>query len=300
MLGPALGLSAYAVFSGMDLISKLLDGAYPAHMLIVLNGIVALIVFMIWARKTEGEWLPKPLFMGRVAANGALSGIGLLLAFYGYRTMPTIADAYAIAFSGPLIAVVLAFLVLKETVSLRRWAAVAIGFAGVMLILQPDIANLNQAAIAPLSAAFCFASASILLRSMKDETRPQAILIYTHITLLLVMVPFAIFMELSGLSQEPSALSPVTLSQGGLITLAAIAYAIGQVLLVTALAKADASVISPMAFTQMFWGVFYGLVIWGSLPRATTVVGVIIIMTATIYIVRHSKPSTVPPTPVPL
>tara|TARA_B100000446_G_scaffold154519_1_gene150405 strand:- start:183 stop:692 length:510 start_codon:yes stop_codon:yes gene_type:complete len=169
-----------------------------------------------------------------------------------------------------------------------------------MLILQPDIANLNQAAIAPLSAAFCFASASILLRSMKDETRPQAILIYTHITLLLVMVPFAIFMELSGLSQEPSALSPVTLSQGGLIALAAIAYAIGQVLLVTALAKADASVISPMAFTQMFWGVFYGLVIWGSLPRATTVVGVIIIMTATIYIVRHSKPSTVPPTPIPL
>ena len=76
--------------------------------------------------------------------------------------------------------------------SLKRWAAVAIGFAGVMLILQPDIANLNQAAIAPLSAAFCFASASILLRSMKDETRPQAILIYTHITLLLVMVPLSL------------------------------------------------------------------------------------------------------------
>ena len=110
MLGPALGLGAYAVFSGMDLISKLLDGAYPAHMLIVLNGLVALVVFMIWARRTEGEWLPKPLFMGRVATNGALSPIGLLLAFYGYRTMPTIADAYAIAFSGPLMAVVLAFL----------------------------------------------------------------------------------------------------------------------------------------------------------------------------------------------
>lgn len=300
MLGPAMGLCAYAFFSGMDLISKLLDGAYPTHLLIMVNAAIALCAFMLWSRKSHGIWLPKPMFFWRVAANGALSGIGMLAAFYGYRNMPTIADAYALGFSGPLFAVILAYFVLKENVGPKRWAAVAVGFSGVMLILQPDIMNLNAVALGPLISAFCFASASIVIRSMKTEMRPQAILIFTHITLIAVILPFAVFMEFIATPDPAETSRGLSLDLFALIAIAAIAYTIGQILIVGALARTDASLIAPMAFTQMFWGVVYGLLIWNTLPRATTILGVAVVIVATIYIVRDAKRAVVAPAPVPL
>ncbi|MEO0392840.1 MAG: DMT family transporter [Pseudomonadota bacterium] len=288
MLGPVMGLAAYFSFSCMDLMSKLLAGSYPTHILIAANGFMALVAFMVWSRMTMGQLLPRPDHMKQVVAYGALSAIGMLLAFYGYRVMPTIADTYAIGFSGPLFTVVMAYFFLREHISAQRWLAVAIGFAGVMVVLQPDVMALNPAAIAPLSSAFCFASASVVIRSIKQDSAPQAVLVFVHVTLLAIMVPYSIIMTLSGATDT----TPLAWPSGQdtmLLVVSMVAYTMGQFFIIGALARADASLVIPMSFTQMFWGVTFGWLIWGTLPRSSTIIGVSIVIIATIYILRDAR-----------
>ena len=68
-----------------------------------------------------------------------------------------------------------------------------------------------------------------------------------------------------------------------------VAYTIGQFLIIGALARADASVVIPMSFTQMAWGLLFELLIWGALPRSSTAIGVSVVIIATIYILRDAR-----------
>ena len=283
-----MGLSAYFSFSCMDLMSKLLAGSYPTHVLIVANTVIALTAFMVWSKLSIGQLLPRPRHLGRVFTYGALSVIGMLVAFYGYRMMPTIADAYAINFSSPLITVVLAFFFLREEISLQRWIAVGVGFTGVMVVLQPDAAALNPAALAPLTAAFCFATASVVIRSMKQDSAPQGVLVFTHLAMLAIMIPVSVIMGLTGEETSTSFALP-SAQDAVFLAISMLAYTMGQFFIIGALARADASIVIPMSFTQMFWGVTFEWLIWQSFPRASTMVGVSVVIIATVYILRDAR-----------
>src|SRR5688572_9547412 len=154
--GIGLAAVAFFMFTGMDAMVKWLSGRYPLHQVVFFNSLFSLIpVALMTARagglgrlRTRRPWLH--LLRGILALLGTLGG------FYAYTQMP-LADAYAIIFIGPLLITALSVPLLGEPVGWRRWAAVGVGFAGVLVMLRPGTGVMGAGAVGALVGATCYA-----------------------------------------------------------------------------------------------------------------------------------------------
>jgi len=278
---------AMLLFISMDSVAKYLGETLPPMM-------------VVWARYTGQTLLLVVLFLPRLpglmrtAAPGlqALRSVLLFavtsLFFTGLARME-LAEATALMDVAPLIITVLAALVLREQVGPRRWAAVAVGFLGALVILRPGMEVFQPAALPVLLAAFCLAAYQIATRMMGAVDSIWTTMLYT--TLFGAVVSTAILPMVW--QTPPLALLPL-LAGIGLIGFA------GHLCLVWALGQAPASVLAPFNYTQMVWSVLLGWLIFAELPDAATVAGAAIIIAAGLYVwhrerVRAPSPRHGPP-----
>lgn len=189
--GLYFALAAAALFSTCDACIKWLSSSFSLFQIIFFNALwssIPLAVLIIRA-SGNGPWLytrRMPRHLARVAF-GALSA---LCAFYAFSKMP-LADAYAIAFSGPLFITALAVPILGEQVGWRRWTAVTVGFIGVLVMLNPSNGTISLASLSVLFSAACYGFSATLLRS----------LCRTENTVLLLFIPNAIIVVVTGAIQ---------------------------------------------------------------------------------------------------
>ena len=161
-------LAAMGCFSLMDAVLKTLAGSYPALQVAALRGLASLplvCAYVLWRREVHlllrVRW---PLHVLR----GVLGIATLALFSFALRELG-LAEAYTIFFISPLIITVLSIPVLKETVTLRHWAAIAVGLGGVVVALRPDQdAFFSLGAIAVLVAAAFYAISAIQPTNMGD------------------------------------------------------------------------------------------------------------------------------------
>ncbi|MBV6633106.1 MAG: DMT family transporter [Alphaproteobacteria bacterium] len=292
LLSILCGLGGYGLFSVMDTFSKLLDGAVAIEQLIVFNAVATILTASVWCRLKYGRFIVWPDRYKLVLGHGLVAAIGVQCAFYGYRYMPSIADAYSISFSGPLLGVVLASLILGERLSWHRWLAVALGFCGVLIALQPDIQSLNPVVLFPIGAAFSFASGTLILRALDGADPPEKVMLLTNIVVLLILLPLAIFNPVGSQIVGADAATDISwISDPRTIATVlgcAISAVVAQLLIIMAFARGDASIVAPMNFTQIIWAVIFGLLIFNTAPRSTTVIGVCLVFLCTLYIIRDA------------
>jgi len=269
LLGVLLQLAALAVFVAMDTIIKLLTAQFPVPQL-------------MWARFVFGFLavaLALRVMAGRVPWRSHAPGLQTLrsLILAACNLMFTIAlvhiplaDATAVGFASPLLTVALAAVWLKEPVGWRRWAGVAIGLGGVVVLLRPPFLFAGEpvhwAMLLPLGTAALFAVYQILTRKLAALDDPRTTILHTSFAAGLVT----------------SAALPfdwVWPSAGGwavLVLLGTLGGA-GHGLLVMAFARAPASLLAPMSYTQMIWAVLAGLVVFKDVPDALTLAGMAVI-----------------------
>jgi drug/metabolite transporter (DMT)-like permease len=182
-----------------------------------------------------------------------------------------VAETTAINFIAPVFITALSIPLLGERVGPHRWAAAAVGFLGVVLIVRPGSSAFQLAALYPIGAALVWAFAAIATRFMSAE-RPETTLAYS------AMVGLAVLSLL-----VPFAWEPMSWSDLGFAILTGIASTIGHWLVVRGYGMASASVLAPYSYVQLIFASLFGFAAFGVIPGTWTVVGGAVIAASGLY-----------------
>jgi len=264
--------ASVAVFAAMDAVVKDLGTRYPTMQVMFFRSLFAFvpIVFLI----LHGGSL-KALKVNSITGHllRSLVGIGAMFCFFhAYVRMP-LADVVAISFAAPVFVVALSVPLLGEKVGPRRWAAVLVGFIGVVIMIRPGAGLLTSVALVPLIGTLFFALAMIVLRRL-GRTETSASVAFTF-TLACTVV--------SGLALPFVWVAPDFVDLLALIAVGLLG-GVGQILMTAAFKHGDVAVIAPFEYTAMIWATLLGFVFWSEVPGLNIWIGVAIVMASGLFI----------------
>lgn len=252
---------------------KLLGEVYAAIQLVFLRSVVGLMALTPWI--AQGGWrhvrTRRPwLHLLRVG----LTVIALTTSFHALTTL-SLAEVITINHTRPLILTVLAWLVLREVVSGRRWGFTALGFVGLLVMVAPDLMTAGQThadagrlvALGLLTLGAACGTGAVIVQKILSQEDGEGVLMLVYSVALVVMtaIPAAI-------AWTPPSLAdwPVILAVG----LTAIA---GQFCFIRAHRLAEASYLAPVGYLHMVFGLAIGFLAFGEVPTAPMLAGAAII-----------------------
>jgi drug/metabolite transporter (DMT)-like permease len=234
---------------------------------------LALPLVFAWIAATDGPRAIRTRRIGVHASRAALGLTGMVLNFGSYILLP-LTEATAIGFTMPIFGTILSALVLRETTGLHRWAAVLLGFVGVMVMVRPDTGHFPMAGVAiALTAAIVTACISLLLRELgRTENAGVIVFWFTFLS----VPPLAAAMLFFGRAHDPATWA--------LLLFMGIVGGAAQLCMTGALRWAPVSVVLPMDYSMILWATLIGWVIWDDWPIATTWIGAALIVSSGLYI----------------
>ena len=262
--GIALTLLMAAFFALMDTSIKVIGAVMPVLFVLWARYGIQAVLMAAWlsrgAQATAGAtWLPRqPRFQ---LMRGVLLLITSAAGFYGVQLMP-VAEFTAIVMLMPLVATLLAAWLLKEQVSRLRWAMVAGGFVGVLIVIRPGSGLFGWGVVLPLLAAVCYAMFQVLTRRLASLESPYTTHFWTGVvgfTLLSLLVMVS-NIDVAAVWHAATAKHLAVLLAIGLLG------TVGHLLLIFALGLAPASVLMPFSYTQIAMAAAVGWWVFGDVP----------------------------------
>ncbi|ANE76915.1 DMT family transporter [Dickeya solani] len=264
---------------------KGLHGAIPTGEVIFFRSFVALFPLLLWL-KLQGsitESIKTQNIFGHVIRG--LSGTGGMYFNYLALIYISLADATAISYAVPLFTVLMAAILLKETVRFYRWLAVLVGFSGIVIMLSSNLTlghtlwasgfTFDDAALGTLFAllaAVCSATSNVQIRFLNGVETPGAIVFY-----------FSLMTTLIGLSTTFWGWARPVGWQWALLIGCGVFGGLAQILVTLSLRYADASLLAPFDYTTLVWSMVIGYLFLDSLPGNATLLGASIIVMAGIF-----------------
>ncbi|WP_342643234.1 DMT family transporter [Rhodoligotrophos ferricapiens] len=213
-----------------------------------------------------------------------VASMGTWFMAIGLLPMP---EAFALGYASPLIAVVLAVLMLGEQVRFFRWGAVLVGFGGILFIVWPSLSLLRQGAletpalmgaICALGSSFFAALAMILVRKLiAIEPTPAIVLHFSVNSAILALLT----LPLGWVWPNPY--------EAALLILSGLLGGVGQILLTECYRHADTSTIAPFDYLSMLWGLLFGYVLFGDKPTSHVLIGAAIVIGAGLMIILRER-----------
>ncbi|HRJ68803.1 MAG TPA: DMT family transporter [Beijerinckiaceae bacterium] len=265
----------------------------PVGQLVFFRSFFALVPVLIWltyARPLSAAFATKNL-KGHIR-RGIIGTLGMFLGFAGLVYLP-LPDATAISYAAPLLSVLLAAVILKETVRLYRWTAVVIGLFGVIVMLLPHLA-LGGKHVPPgaatgvwlaLGGALCAAVATIEVRRLTATEHTAAIVVYFSLfTTVAALVTFGLGLVRPEMAWHwPGARDFWMLAAIGMLG------GIGQILMTHSYRYADASVIAPFDYTSMIWALLIGWLLFGEIPEKLVLIGAVIVIASGVFVILRER-----------
>jgi drug/metabolite transporter (DMT)-like permease len=277
-------IAAVAVFSCMDALLKVLSAWYPPLQVAVLRGAASLpfTLLPVLLAGRLGELRPRRF--GVHFLRGVLTMVLLWAFIYAVREL-SLANAYAVFLSAPLIVAALSVPLLGERSSASTWAAILVGLAGVLIMLRPDSAGLfSWGAFAALTAAIAYALSAITVRVL-TRTESTASVVFWTISLMTAM---------AAILAAPGWVA-IAARHWPWIVLLGIVAAVGQHLLTHAFRLAPPSLVAPFEYTALLWGITIDRIIWQVLPSARVLAGGGVVIASGLYLIwRESRQSWQP------
>ena len=271
--GIALMIAAMVVLPFIDVLAKFLgQQGMPILVVVWARALFGTLFALPFALRSEGVAVlvpSRPLFhLGRAVLLFSATWF-----FFMSLTYLPIADALAIFFVNPLVVTLFSALFLGETVGPRRWAAVAVGFVGTMIIIRPGMVEMNPGTIYALVAGAALGSYFVTTRHLAGTARASVLSLHTTgIGALLLTLA----MPLVWVSPSPG--QWLMLAGVGVIA------TFGNFLITWAYERAEASLLAPLAFTEIIMATLLGWWYFKDLPDGWTIVGVTILVTSALYI----------------
>jgi drug/metabolite transporter (DMT)-like permease len=288
LLGVGLRLGGVVTFSCMAAAVKLASdrGVKPAELLFYRN-LFSLPLISAWIIAGPGV---KAIRTARPFAHLTRSLIGMtsmMLVFVTLKMLP-LAEATTISFSAPLFATILSALVLSEHVGWHRWAAVALGFAGVLVVMHPGAMQGSIPGVeVAIVSAFFIASVSVTLRQLGTTEHIAATVFWFNVTTLAVLslaMPFVAHAHGAGVWM--------------LLLIVGITGGAAQIFTTASVRYASLAVLGPFDYLQLIFAVLFGYFLWGSIPGYDTMAGAALIIGSGLYTIyrehlRHRAIATI-------
>lgn len=272
-LGVMLMIATTVVFALQDGISRHLAGTYNTYMVVMIRyWFFAAFVIFLAMRKADGlRQAAHTRQPGLQILRGVLLAGEICIAVYGFTLLGLI-ESHAVFICYPLLIAALSGPVLGERVGWRRWMAIAIGFVGVLIILQPGRGVFNPAAIIPLISALMFALYGLLTRYVARRDTAATSFFWTGIVGAVIMTTIGIWFwqAMTG----PDWMWMIALCISGVL---------GHWLLIKCYEVAEASAVQPFAYFHLIWAAILGMVIFGEYIRANVAFGAALIVSAGLF-----------------
>jgi len=275
-LGIVLVLGAGLSFSMADATSKVLSSTIPLVEITWLRWIGLVVAVLPTLIASGGTVLRSAA--PRLQIFRSLGLVGSSFFFICGVSQLSLPSAISISFVSPLFVTALSIPLLGEEVGIRRWAALVVGLAGVLVVIRPGSDTFEPAALFPLVSSSCWAAAVVTTRKLGTADPPMTALTYTALigfALLSVFVPVDFVMPAGRELWVAGGMAIFSLS--------------GQFLTLLAYRYAPASLLVPFSYMQLIWSTAFGYLIFRNLPDFWTWLGAGIVITSGIYTAHRER-----------
>lgn len=285
-----------AVFSLQDLVIKLVSGAYPLSEALTIRSVTALPLLLVLVAVDGGLAGLRSRRWRLLVLRGAVMCVAYTCYYLALAALP-LATCVALYFTAPLFITVLSVFALGETVGPRRLAAVLVGFAGMLIMVRPGSELFDWAALLPVVSGLAYGTSQIIARRLGETERSTVMAFYGNALFLVAGVALAGLFGNGALADE-SHPSLAFLMRGWsvpgawdllLMMSCGVVAAVGLTLLTQAYRMAHANVVASFEYTALIWGVLYGWLIWGQLPRSGTWLGIAVVVGAGLYVLHRER-----------
>lgn len=272
VLGAGLMLCALAMLPGMDAIAKHLSGHLPTVEVAWGRFLFYGLAIAPLAFAKFGGQAVRPSRPGLQLLRGLLFAGSAYAFFLSIAEMP-LADTMAVFFIYPLVVLLASALLLGERIGALRWAMVALGFAGALLVIRPTFDGIARADLFALLSGVGYAFGSMVTRRLAPH---DPSLVTGLVSALTGVVLYSLAMPAVWVA--PSATDWLGMAAVGLIA------AIGHLLLITAHHMATAAQLAPYGYAEIVSAIFFGLVVFGDWPQPIVWLGIAVIVASGIVV----------------
>ena len=275
LAGIGLMTAGIFLFAVNDALGKWLVATYSVGQVLLIRSIAALFLLtpFIWRDRATFAEAPR---WGMQALRAVLATAEVGFFYWAVSYLP-LADVMAYYLAGPIFVTAIAGAFLGELIGWRRWAAVAVGFLGVIVCLRPGSAALSWPALIALAGSFTFSLSMISTRTLRG----------TSDTVLVTSQTVAALVLGAGLSPFTWVTSPprdlVLLALLGMVAMVA------HVCVNRSLKLAPASTVVPYQYTTIVWAVLFGYAVFGDVPDVFMLTGAAIIIGAGLFIFLRER-----------
>ena len=207
---------------------------------------------------------------------------GGMMLWFAALPLVTLAELTAIAFSVPLFICLGAVPFLNERMSGARWAAVLVGFAGVLLVVDPlaggGLAGISTGILLMLASAPVFAGSFLIAKVLTRHERSDVMVLWQHLLVSLLLAPFALFSWM-----------PPSAGQWALLVVCGFLGAGGHYCMTCAFRVADISAVQSVRFLELVWAALLGFFMFGTIPAGWTLAGGVVILASTLWLARSES-----------
>ena len=265
-------LLSILLFSLMDASVKWLGANYPTAQIMFFRCSVALAPVLVIILLRGGSSIlrtqQKKLHLLR-----SVLGIGAMgFAFYAFSLMP-LAEAISILHTAPLFMTALSVILLRETVGIRRWSAIILGFIGMLMVVRPGADMLASGSLFMLTAAFLIGCTTIIIRHLGKIDDPVCITFYFTVTGVLVSI---IGMLIQGWQSPP-------LMDLALLVMVGLFGGMAQYLMTLSYQRLAVGIVAPLKYLSIVFGGGIAFLVWNEVPDLQSVFGISIIILSGLY-----------------
>ena len=271
-------LAAATTFSVMDVLMKRLTDDYPAMQVTFLRGIASL-PLLLGVTALFGRWRDLVAKRWELHIMRGFLSVMLLWCFVYALSQLSLANAYSIFMSAPLLITALSVPMLGERVGWRQWLAVLVGLLGVIIVLKPSGAGLvTIGGLAALASAVGYAVSAITIRIVTRTDTSAATVFWS---LLILTIISGIIASLRWV--------PVQWDHWYLIVGLGISGAAGQYFITEAFRLAPPPVVAPLEYSALAWGLLFDWLIWATAPGLRMLAGAFVIVASGIYVIHRER-----------
>lgn len=271
-------VAAMACFMTNDALVKYVSDVLPSGQLISIRGVMACLLIGAFTILDGSVSYWHRLLDGPVIWRAFADGIATMLYLTALFHIP-IANATAINQSLPLLLTIVAFFFFKEKVGWYRWTAVAIGFVGVIFVVQPKADGFNAYALVALAATFLHVVRDLVMRRVSGAIPSSLVTLSTAFSVMFLAVPLSIV----------QGWVPVPPQAWWQLLAAACFLAGGYYFLIEGTRVGEMSAVAPFRYSALFWALILGFVVWRDVPNLETSIGILLLLGSGLYVLHRER-----------